>query len=241
MTRACGRALLVVRSAAALSAPPEHATMIVAAPRGTPSMSYAAAARAATPVASVAARDAFDLAADFTLFDRFTLVVRLLPSPKAQLDFHEAALEIGAQRDEGEPFFLERAGKALYLARVQEQLAIPIGLVLREKRAALVRRDADVHEPCFAAAQTHETVAKAAAVRAQALHLRARERDARLESVDEGVLVKRPPIRRDRLDAVLSHRRRALRRAPPRTARAIPRTPCRPLPRVCRRSQARGR
>src|SRR5579863_5127105 len=185
-------------------------------PSGTPSMSHASPTRAATSSmmrapapfgrrTSAAPGDAFDLPADFARFDGLALVMHLFSASEAELHFDDAALEVGAQRDQRKTFLLQRAHEALDLAAVHQQFSVAIRFVLREKRSAFVRGDMHVHEPRLPAAQPHKAVAEAAAVGPDALDLGAGEHYTRLDPVDERILVERPPVRGDRLDAVIRH------------------------------------
>src|SRR5215472_15574428 len=183
MSRAYGRALRTSSSAAALSGPPEHATTIGARPRATPSRSQAVRARASRS-RSAAAGDAFDFPADFALFDRFALVMQLFSTAEAELHLCEPALEIDAQRDERQALLLKRAGQALDLARVEQQLSVARRLVLGKEGATLVGRDAHVDQPRLTIAEPDKTVAQSTTVRPQALHLGAGEHETRFEPVD---------------------------------------------------------
>src|SRR5271166_1277733 len=196
-------------SAAALSGPPEHAITIAERPRSTPSASHAAAPRAAIAAAAAArsraARDAFDLSADFALLDRFAFVRRLFPAAEAEFHFHAAAFEVGPQRHERQTLLLQRAGQAPDLPGVEQQLSVTVGLVLREERAPVVGRDLDVRQPSLTVLQSDEAVAEHTSVQPDALDLGPRQDDPGLDPVHESIFVKRPAVGRDLLDAFVRH------------------------------------
>src|ERR1700736_4282715 len=136
MSFACGATWRKSSSAAALSAPPEHATTMGPA-SGTRNNPHARSKRSANPASTslplASARRALDLAPDFTFADSLSLVMKFLASPKTELNLNAVLAEIDTQRQKCQTFFLQLSDKPLQLPGMEEQLAIPARLVLGEK------------------------------------------------------------------------------------------------------------
>src|ERR1700736_852496 len=112
MSFACGATWRKSSSAAALSAPPEHATTMGPA-SGTRNNPHARSKRSANPASTslplASARRALDLAPDFTFADSLSLVMKFLASPKPELDLNAVFPKIHPQRQECQTFLLQFA------------------------------------------------------------------------------------------------------------------------------------
>src|ERR1700737_2543516 len=133
MSLACGATRCRSVSAAALSAPPEHATTIEPV-SGMRNSAHARLKRSANPASNrwplASARRALDLAPAFTFADSLSLIMEFLASPKTELNLNAVLAEIDTQRQKCQTFFLQLSDKPLQLPGMEEQLAIPARLML---------------------------------------------------------------------------------------------------------------
>src|SRR5436305_8502613 len=95
---------------------------------------------------------ALDAALRLAVGDVAPLVAAFLAPPQGELDLGAAVLEVQAGRDEREALLGHLGGEPLDLAAVQEELALPVGVV-RGDRGLLVRRDVQADEPELAVAR----------------------------------------------------------------------------------------
>src|ERR1700737_4741220 len=137
-TATCGRTL--------------HAANVVAAIYGR--------VRATLMAAGVSGNFALRLA----LLDRFSFVVLSFASTETELHLGSPFLEVRAQRNQCQAFFLQFADEPLNFALVKQEFAVASRLVLRKKRPLAVMRDLNVDEPCFTVLEAHEAVNERAAV-----------------------------------------------------------------------------
>src|SRR5262245_49325221 len=130
----------------------------------------------------------FDGGARFALrlpaLDGLALVVRLLAPRQAHGDLDPAVLEVHPHGDERHAALDRLPYELPEFLPVQEQLAPPLRIVIAVTAVA-VRVDVDVVDPHFAALDAREAVAEVCAAFADRLDLRAQQRHARLERLEE--------------------------------------------------------
>jgi hypothetical protein len=133
------------------------------------------------------------LAIRFAPLDGLPLVVDLLALGQPDRHLHVAVPEVEPGGDERHPALGGLADQFSNLLAVQQQLAPPCRVVVRVATMA-VRVDVDVVQPDFAAFHAREAVAEVHGAFADGLHLGADEHDARLERLEDVVVVKRLPV-----------------------------------------------
>src|SRR2546423_13313293 len=103
-------------------------------------------------LAAAVLESALDLPVGVAPRDVAPLVAHLLPAGDGELDLRAAALEVELRRDEREAALAHLAGQRLDLLAVKEELAVAVGIVVREV-ALVVRRDVRADEPHLAVAE----------------------------------------------------------------------------------------
>src|SRR6188508_2685018 len=121
------------------------------------------------------------------------LVALLLAAGECDLDLHLAVLEVDPCRHEGQTALARLPEQRDDLAAVEQELAVAVGLVIRDVPLRVLV-DVSSDEPDLALAHVRERPRKVGAAGAQRLHLRARERDARLVALEQVVVVPRSPV-----------------------------------------------
>src|SRR5262249_18944023 len=137
------------------------------------------------------------LAAHLALAKRRALVVELLTTREPDLELRPAALEVEPERHQREPALGDLAGQALDLPLVEEQLAIPLRIVVGVGAVA-VWADVTAEEPPLAVPHRSVGVLEVHQSGAQGLHLRPAQDEPGLERLEDLVLVARATIRGDR-------------------------------------------
>jgi hypothetical protein len=147
--------------------------------------------------------------------------VRLLALRQGERDLHLAVLEIQLRRHQGEALLDGLANQLPDLVLVQQQPALPPGVVIH---VPAVRVGVDVHvvQPHLAPLHLGVAVAQVRPPLADALHLGAEQRDAGLERLEDVVIVKRlAVVGNHRLGGIVRlghHARAPASRAASRTA-----------------------
>src|SRR3954453_10196899 len=147
---------------------------------------------------------ALDLPLRVALGEVAALVAYVLAARERELDLRAAVLPVHARRNEREALLADAAVQRVDLAAVEEELARPVGLVVGVA-PLVVRRDRGAVQPELAVAHVRVRLHERRAALTQRLHLAAGEDDARLEAVEQLVLVPRLAVLRDHLLA-LGHR-----------------------------------
>src|SRR4029077_16952903 len=132
---------------------------------------------------------------DVALGERAPLVDALLAARQGDLDLDASVLEIEPQRHERQALLGHARGELVDLPAVSEQLAVARGLVIRAIPLR-VGLDRAAHEPQLPPALLRERLAQRDLAGAQRLDLGARERDARLEALENVKLVPRLAVAR---------------------------------------------
>src|SRR5450755_1439285 len=124
---ASGAISRVRSNAPALSDPPEHATRITSA-----ALTAAAGDDGFITlwICSGAPGYPLDFAACFALLDGLAFVILLLAAPEPEFYLYQTALEVHAQRHEGQALLLQVGHCAFDLTAVQQQFAIAARFVL---------------------------------------------------------------------------------------------------------------
>src|SRR5215212_100827 len=130
--------------------------------------------------------------------DRIALLVLALASAEPKLHLCQAVREVHPQWDEREPLLRALADQPFDLAAVKQEFPRAeriVGSLL----ALLVGGDVHVLEPDLPLAHAGERLGERPLALPQRLDLRAGERDARLEALEDLVVAARPAVGGDRL------------------------------------------
>src|SRR5262245_3045752 len=141
---------------------------------------------------------ALHLAARVALREIAALVDPLLAPGDRELDLDLAVLEVEPRRDEREPLLAHHAVQRVDLAAVEEQLPVALGPVV-ELVPLRVLGDRRADEPRLAVADLAVGLSELRAAGAERLHLRAGQLDARLDPLEQVVVVPRAPVLGDEL------------------------------------------
>ena len=128
------------------------------------------------------------------LLDGVALVVGVLAPPEADLELDPAALQVGAQRHEGEALLGDAAAQLQDLPLAQQQLAVAVRGVVHEVAVA-VGGDPAADQEELAAAEVHVGVGEVEPALADGLHLGADERHPRLGPLEDLVVEQRLAVR----------------------------------------------
>src|SRR5579884_1681664 len=120
--------------------------------------------------------------------DVATLVAQLLAARERELHLHLPLPEVEARRHDRVPLLAHLAVHAVDLATVQQQLARPVGIVVRTV-ALRVLRDVQPVQPRLAVAHLRIRLLQRRLTAAQRLHLRPAQHETRLDLVREVVVV----------------------------------------------------
>src|SRR5206468_3723474 len=139
---------------------------------------------------------ALDLAAMLAFGDRLALLELPLASSEREVELRETVGEVDAKWYEREPTFRGLPDQALDLGPVQQQLARPLRVV-PSLLARLIRWDVHALDPDLAVSHAGERLRQRRSPAAERLHLGAGEGDARLEPLEDLVLVTCLAVRAD--------------------------------------------
>src|SRR4051812_20412888 len=141
-----------------------------------------------------------DVAVSVPLGDVPALVALLLAPGEGELELRAAVLEVEARRHERQAFLLNLADQRFDLPAVEQQLAIPVGLVIRDV-SLRVLVDVGADQPDLAVAQVRVRLGERDPAVAEGLDLGAGQLQARFEAVQQVVVMPRTAILGDRLDS----------------------------------------
>lgn len=145
----------------------------------------------------MSAHRALGFAISLTSFDRFSLVVTLLPAGEREFDLRAAVAEIHSQRNQRKTLLGYAMIESVDFLTMEQQLAPSLRVRGIRARCGLVGRDMQLLKPSLAAIYRAEAIAHIRATVTETLHLGTHERDSRFESVDDLVVEARTAIRRD--------------------------------------------
>jgi two-component system response regulator RegX3 len=146
---------------------------------------------------------ALDLSVGVPLGDVAALVAQLLTPPQSDLDLGPAVLEVETCRHERQASLAHPTGETIDLAPVEQQLAIPLRIVVRDA-TLVIGGDVETDEPELTTALLGESLLKRDPPLAQRLHLGAREHEACFDALEQLVLVTGTPVVGDQPRALLS-------------------------------------
>ena len=129
------------------------------------------------------------------------LVDPLLASRHGELDLDPPVLEVEARRDEREALLAHLAVQRVDLAPVEQELAVALGTVV-ELVALRVLGDRRADEPRLAVADLGVRLGELRAALAERLDLGPRQLQARLDPVEQVVVVPRAAVLGDQLGFV---------------------------------------
>jgi len=144
------------------------------------------------------------LTVSLSLGDVAALVPLLLASRERELDFGTAVLEVELRGHERQAALRNLSGKRRELLLVQQELAVAIGIVVRDV-PLLVDRDVGADQPCFLAADVRVGLLKRGTAVPEGLHLGPCQNKACLHALEEVVVVSGPPVVDDELLAGFRH------------------------------------
>src|SRR5581483_1196737 len=148
------------------------------------------------------AERSLDRAVVLVLLQGLPLVVELLPLGRPEEHLAVPALPVELERHDREPLGLRRLGEPLDLAAVEEQPPRAVGDVLGVA-GVRVGRDRHAEEARLAVVDARVGLVERDLAVAERLHLAPREDEARLDLLDDEVVVERLLVPRDDLLAVV--------------------------------------
>src|SRR3954447_5210613 len=183
-------------------------------------------ARSSNSSSAPAPERPLDVSVSVALGDVAALVALLLAAADGELELRAAVLEVEPRRDDSQPFLLDLADQGLDLAPVEQQLAVAAGLVVRHVPLRVLV-DVRADQPDLAVAKIRVGLGERDASIAQRLDLGSGELQARLEAIEQVVIVPRTAVFGDRLDSGGSSHPYESRvaRAPARSCRPACRSP----------------
>src|SRR5579862_2281607 len=125
----------------------------------------------------------------FTRKDRLALVVQPAAAYEGELDLGLAVAEVQGERDHRERLLLAPAHELVDLLAVDEELALPVGVVGSPAGRELPLRDMDAEEPELAVLHAGVCVGELRLAVAERLHLTASQHDPGLERLEDVVVV----------------------------------------------------
>src|SRR4051794_36662086 len=141
-----------------------------------------------------------DVAVGVALGNVAALVALLLAAADGELELRAAVLEVEPRRDDSQPLLLDLTDEGLDLASVEQQLAVAAGLVVRDVPLRVLV-DVRADQPDLAVAKIRVGLGERDASVAQRLDLGPGELEARLEAVEQVVIVPGTAVFGDRLDS----------------------------------------
>jgi hypothetical protein len=140
----------------------------------------------------------------FTLRYVAALVSSLLASGKGELDLGPPVLEVELGRDERQALLGDLAREGIDLFPVEEELAIAIRIMVGEI-ALVVDRDVGADQPGLASPHIRVGLLQGSAAVPEGFHLCAGQHDARLDALEEVVVVPGSSIVDDQILALWGH------------------------------------
>ncbi len=138
------------------------------------------------------------------LRDVAALVSPLFTPGESELDLRPAVLEVELRRDERQALLGDLARQGIDLVPVEEELAIPIGVMVGDV-ALVVDRDVGTDEPGLPIAYVRIGLLERGTSIPERLDLRPGQHEAGLHAVEKVVIVPRPAVVDDQMLSLLGH------------------------------------
>ena len=129
-------------------------------------------------------------------FDGLAFVVGFAAAAESQLQFYDAVLCVGPERQERQPLFVQLAPERSYLAGVQEEAPGAAGIVILAHVLRLVCGYLGIQEPGLAAADDGVAASKLQPAALRAFHLLPQEFQASLVGLEDIVIEPGPAVLR---------------------------------------------